>query len=37
MLASLIETREPHAYISAIVNNHKQNNIEALLPWNFKG
>jgi len=45
MLASLIKTCklntvEPHAYISgiltAIVNGHKQNNIEALLPWNFK-
>ena len=46
MLASLIETCklnavEPHAYISgiltAIVNGHKQSDIEALLPWNFKG
>jgi len=45
ILASLIETCklnavEPHAYISgiltAIVNGHKQNDIEALLPWNFK-
>jgi len=45
MLASLIETCklnavEPHAYISgiltAIVNGHKQSDIEALLPWNFK-
>jgi len=45
MLASLIETcklntAEPHAYISgilfAIVNGHKQSDIEALLPWNFK-
>ncbi len=46
MLASLIETCklnavEPHSYISgiltAIVNGHKQNDIKALLPWNFKG
>jgi hypothetical protein len=46
MLASLIETCklnavEPHAYITgiltAIVNGHKQSDIEALLPWNFKG
>ena len=46
MLASLIETCklnavEPHAYISgiltAIVNGHKQSDIEALMPWNFKG
>ncbi len=45
MLASLIETcklnaMEPHAYIAgiltAIVNGHKQSDIEALLPWNFK-
>jgi hypothetical protein len=45
MLASLIETCklnavEPHNYISgiltAIVNGHKQSDIEALLPWNFK-
>jgi len=45
MLACLIETckltaEEPRSYISgiftAIVNGHKQNNIEALLPWNFK-
>jgi len=45
MLASLIETCklnavEPHAYISgiltAIVNGHKQSDIEGLLPWNFK-
>jgi len=45
MLASLIETCklnavEPHAYITeiltAIVNGHKQSDIEALLPWNFK-
>lgn len=46
MLASLIETCklnavEPHSYISgiltAIVNGHKQSDIEDLLPWNFKG
>lgn len=46
MLASLIETCklntvEPHRYISgiltAIVNGHKQRDIEDLLPWNFKG
>ena len=46
MLASLIETCklnavEPHAYIvgilTAIVNGHKQSDIETLLPWNFKG
>jgi len=46
MLASLIETCklnavEPHAYISgvltAIVNGHKQSDIKALLPWNYKG
>jgi len=46
MLASLIETCklnavEPHAYISgiltAIVNGHKQSDIETLLPWNFRG
>jgi len=46
MLASLIETCklnavEPHSYITgiltAIVNGHKQSDIEALLPWNFKG
>ncbi len=46
MLASLIETCklnavEPHAYISgiltAIVNGHKQSDIKALMPWNFKG
>ena len=45
ILASLIETCkmnriEPHQYITktltAIVNNHKQSNIEALLPWNIK-
>ena len=46
MLASLIETCnlnaiEPHAYITgiltAIVNGHKQSDIEDLLPWNLKG
>jgi len=46
MLASLIETCklnavEPHSYISgiltAIVNGHKQSDIEDLLPWNLKG
>lgn len=46
MLASLIETCklnavEPHEYISgiltAIVNGHKQSEIEALLQWTFKG
>ena len=45
MLASLIETCklnkiEPHSYLtqvlSAIVNGHKQKDIEQLLPWNFK-
>jgi len=45
MLASLIETCkmnavEPHAYISAIltavVNGHKQSDLETLLPWNFE-
>ena len=45
MLASLIETCklngvEPHSYLtralSAIVNGHKQKNIDQLLPWNFK-
>jgi len=45
MLASLIETCklnavEPHGYISgiltAIVNGHKQSDIEDLLPWNFR-
>lgn len=46
MLASLIETCklnavEPHGYISgiltAIVNGHKQSDIDDLLPWAFKG
>lgn len=45
MLASLIETCklnqvEPHAYLTtvlaAIVNGHKQKDIDQLLPWNFK-
>lgn len=45
IIASLIETAklndiEPHAYLTetlkAIVNGHKQRNIEQLLPWNFK-
>jgi len=46
MLASLIETCklnkiEPHRYLTgvltAIVNGHKQKNIQQLLPWNLKG
>lgn len=46
MPASLIETCkwnavEPHAYIAgiltAIVNGHKQSDIEDLLPWSFNG
>lgn len=46
MLASLIETCklngvEPHSYLTgvltAIVNGHKQKDIELLQPWNFKG
>ena len=45
MLASLIETCklnkiEPHSYltgvVTAIVNGHKQKDIDQLLPWNFK-
>ena len=45
MLASLIETCklnniEPHSYIAgiltAIVNGHKQSQINELLPWNYK-
>jgi transposase len=45
MLASLIETCklnqiEPHGYLTgvltAIVNGHKQRDINQLLPWNFK-
>jgi hypothetical protein len=44
MLASLIETCklnriEPHSYLTyvltAIVNGHKQKDIEQLLPWNY--
>jgi len=35
-----LNTVEPHAYITriltAIVNGHKQSDIEALLPWKFK-
>ena len=46
MLASFIETCklnqiEPHSYLTevltAIVNGHKQKDIDQLLPWNFKG
>ncbi len=46
MIASLIETCklnkiEPHSYITgvlaAIVNGHKQKDIEQLLPWNSRG
>jgi hypothetical protein len=46
MLASFIETCklnkiEPHSYLTgtltAIVNGHKQKNIDQLLPRNFKG
>ena len=46
MLASLIETCklnkiEPHRYLTgvltAIVNGHKQKDIDQLLPWNFNG
>ena len=46
MLAALIETCklnqiEPHSYLTdvltAIVNGHKQKDIDQLLPWNFKG
>ena len=45
MLALLIETCklnlvEPHCYLTdvltAVVNGHKQKDIEQLLPWNFK-
>jgi transposase len=45
ILASLIETCklnkvEPHSYLTgvltAIVNGHKQKNIDQLLPWNFR-
>ena len=44
VIASLIETCklnniEPHAYLTAIlraiVNGHKQSQIEDLLPWNY--
>ena len=44
MIASLIETCklngvEPHGYLtgvlSAIINGHKQMDIEQLLPWNY--
>ncbi|QIE47665.1 IS66 family transposase (plasmid) [Pseudohalocynthiibacter aestuariivivens] len=46
IIASLIETCkinavEPHAYLAdtltAIVNGHKQSDIDALLPWNYNG
>jgi len=46
VIASLIETCklnavDPHAYLTntltAIVNGHKQSNIDALLPWNYNG
>lgn len=46
MLASLIETCklngvEPNSYLTgvliAIINGHKQKDIDELLPWNFKG
>lgn len=46
VIASLIETCklnkvEPHSYLTgvltAIVNGHKQKDIDLLLPWNFKG
>ena len=46
IISSLIETTklnniEPHAYLNptlqAIVNGHKQNKIEQLLPWNYAG
>ena len=46
MLASLIETCklnsiDPHAWLTttltAIINGHKQADIDALLPWNYKG
>ena len=45
VIASLIETAklytvEPHAYLTltfeAIVNGHKQRDIDQLLPWNYK-
>ena len=39
-IASLVETCklnavEPHAYLTAIVNGHKQSQIDDLLPWNY--
>lgn len=46
MIASLIETCklnavDPHAWLTAtlraIVNGHKQSDIDALLPWNYNG
>ena len=46
MIASLIETcklnaLDPHAWLSAtltaIARGHKQSDIDALLPWNYKG
>ena len=46
MIASLIETSklngvDPHAWLvatlSAIAQGHKQSDIDALLPWNYKG
>lgn len=46
VIASLIETCklndvDPHAYLAgtltAIVNGHKQSDIDALLPWNYNG
>ena len=45
-IASLIETCklnavDPHAWLAdtlkAIVNGHKQSDIDALLPWNYNG
>lgn len=45
VIASLIETAklnavEPHAYLAqtleALVNGHRQSNIQALLPWNYQ-
>ena len=45
-IASLIETCklnavDPHAWLTAtfraIVNGHKQSDIDALLPWNYNG
>ena len=46
MIASLIETCklnavDPHAWLSdtfkAIAGGHRQSDIDALLPWNYKG